>query len=111
VVADRRSSVSIWAKTHWIVSISVHRLSKYPLLRDGCISLFFCIILLCIISCSDLNASRVDDCADGEDGDDSFEFNSMLLFIKQNKSTKERVREIHSKDAAKLIYDNPFTAA
>jgi hypothetical protein len=36
-------------------------------MRDGCISLFFCIILLCIISCSNLNGCRVDDCVDGED--------------------------------------------
>ena len=39
-------------------------------------------ILLCSISCSDLNG-RVG-CADGVDGAGSFEFNNMLSFIIQN---------------------------
>ncbi len=42
-------------------------------------------ILLCSISCSDLNG-RVDvGCADGVDGAASFEFNNVLSFIMQNK--------------------------
>jgi hypothetical protein len=41
-------------------------------------------ILLCSISCSDLNG-RVVVCADGVDGAGSFEFNNMLSFIIQNK--------------------------
>ena len=70
-----RKSVSISANTHCRVSISICRLSRYALLWDWCISLFFCIILLCIISCSDLNDGRVDDCVDDED---PFEFNNVL---------------------------------
>ena len=40
-------------------------------------------ILLCIISCNDLNGS-VDRVGD-EDGDDSFGFNNVLSLIMQNK--------------------------
>jgi hypothetical protein len=44
-------------------------------------------ILLCIISCNDLNGSvdRVGDEDGDEDGDDSFGFNNVLSFIMQNK--------------------------
>ncbi len=39
---------------------------------------FFCIILLCIISCSDLNGTSVDDCIDDDSGDDSFIQSSII---------------------------------
>ena len=42
-------------------------------------------ILLCSISCSDLNGRVGVGCADGVDGAASFEFNNVLSFIIQNK--------------------------
>jgi hypothetical protein len=43
-------------------------------------------ILLCSISCSDLNGRVGVGCADGVDGAASFEFNNVLSFIMQNKA-------------------------
>jgi hypothetical protein len=50
------------------------------------ISPFFCMILSCSISCSDLNGRVGVGCADRVDGAASFEFNNVLLFIMQNKA-------------------------
>ena len=89
------------------LSISVHRFSRYALLWDGCISLFFCIILLCIISCSNRNGNV--DCADGEGNDDLFIQSSLMCChlsceIRFEALRRQRGREGNSKDAAKLFW-------
>jgi hypothetical protein len=69
-----------------------------------CISPFFCKILLCSISCSDLNGRVGVGSADGVDGGASFELNNVLSFIIQNKveapeTQRGRERERDSKGA------------
>ena len=101
------AGVSICADTHCSVSISVHRHSRYTLLWDGCISLFFCIILLCIISCSNRNGSV--DCTDGEGNDDSFIQSSLMCCHLSCKIRFEALKswrgiEGNSKGAVKLFW-------
>ena len=65
-------------------------------------------ILLCSISCNDLNGDSVDDCVDGEDGGDSFIQSSLTCRhlsskIRFEEPKRQRGREGNSKDAVKLF--------
>jgi hypothetical protein len=56
-------------------------------------------ILLCSISCNDLNGDSVDDCVDGEDGGDSFIQSSLTCRhlsskIRFEEPKRQRGREI-----------------